>query len=132
MHRDRRLFGWGLIFILIGAVPLAVQAGVLDAELVARWPALWPLVIVAVGLSLLLTRTPAAWLGTLAVALVVGTMVGGLLATGLGEVPNLAGCGGGDATAFVTQSGTLTDGARVDVEFNCGNLTVRSGAGSGW
>jgi hypothetical protein len=132
MHRDRRLFGWGLIFILVGAIPLAVQAGLLDADVVGRWPELWPLVIVAVGLSLLLTRTAAAWLGTLAVALVVGTMAGGLLATGLGDVPSLSGCGGGTATAFQTQAGTLSDGGRIDVEFNCGNLTVGTGAGSGW
>src|SRR4051812_17892204 len=132
MHRDRRLFGWGLIFILIGAVPLAVQAGLLDSDVVGRWPELWPLVIVAVGLSLVLTRTSVAWLGTLAVALVVGLMAGGLLATGLRDVPSMAGCGGGTATAFQPQGGTLSDGGRVELEFNCGNLTIGTSAGGGW
>jgi hypothetical protein len=132
MHRDRRLFGWGLIFILIGAVPLAVQAGVLDRQAVSSWLRLWPLLIVAVGISLLLTRTPAAWLGTIFMAVVVGTMVGGLVATGIDRFPSIAGCGGGTATAFPSESGALANGGRMEIEFNCGTLTVGTAAGGSW
>jgi hypothetical protein len=132
MHLDRRLVGWGLIFILIGAVPLAVNAGWLDPDLVSRWVELWPLVIVAIGVSILLSRTPAAWVGTVAMALVVGSMVGGLVATGFHGFPGINGCGGGTAHAFPVQSGTMGAAGRLNVEFDCGTLNVSSVAGAGW
>ena len=132
MQLDRRLIGWGLIFILIGAVPLAVNAGWLDESLVARWVELWPLIIVAIGVSILLTRTPAAWVGTVAMAVVVGSMVGGLVATGFHGFPAISGCGGGTAKAFPTQSGTMGSSGGLNVEFDCGTLNVSSVAGSSW
>lgn len=132
MELDRRLVGWGLIFILIGAVPLAVNAGWLDSGTVSRWVELWPLVIVAIGVSIVLSRTPAAWIGTLAVALVVGTMVGGLVATGFHGFPAIGACGGGTAQPFPAQSGTLGSAGRINVEFDCGKLAVSSAPGSSW
>lgn len=131
MHLDRRLIGWGIVFILVGAVPLAVNAGLLDRDLAGRWPELWPLLIIAAGLALLLTRTPAAWAGSLSIALVVGIMGGGLVATGIGEIGNI-GCGGGSAKAFNTQGGALADGGRMDLEFDCGKLTVGTAPGGSW
>ncbi|HYL41248.1 MAG TPA: hypothetical protein VET90_08070 [Candidatus Binatus sp.] len=132
MQLDRRLIGWGLIFILIGAVPLAVDAGLLDADVVARWVELWPLVLVAIGVSIVLSRTSAAWLGTVGMALVIGTMIGGLVATGFHGIPAINGCGGGTAQAFATQSGTLGSSGGLNVEFDCGTLNVSSIGGSGW
>jgi len=132
MQLDRRLVGWGIAFIVIGAVPLAVSSGLVDRDVVGRWPEVWPLLVVAIGLSLVLTRTRAAWLGSLAVALVVGAMAGGLLATGLGEVPRLSGCGGGTAQPFASQGGNLADGSRLEVEFDCGTLTIGTAPGTGW
>ena len=132
MQLDRRLVGWGLIFILIGAVPLAVNAGWLDSDLVSRWVELWPLILVAIGVSIVLSRTRAAWIGTLAMALVVGSMVGGLVATGFHGFPGINGCGGGTAQAFPTQSGTIGTAGQLNVEFDCGTLNVSSLAGSSW
>jgi hypothetical protein len=129
MQLDRRLVGWGLIFILIGAIPLAVNAGLLDEDLVARWTELWPLLIIAVGVSLVLSRTGAAWVGSLVAGVVVGSMVGGFVATGF---PAIANCGGGTAHAFQTQSGTLGTTARMNVEFDCGELAITTVDGSGW
>ncbi len=131
MHLDRRLVGWGLIFILIGAVPLAVNAGLLDSALVERWLELWPLLIVAVGVSILVARTRAAWLGTLFSALVIGTMAGGLVATGFHGVP-ISGCGGGTAQPFPTQSGAFGTSGRLNLEFDCGELAVTTVDGSSW
>jgi len=132
MRLDRRLVGWGVMFILIGAIPLAVQSGGLDGDLVGHWPEVWPLLIVAVGLSLVLHRTRAEWLGGFGVAAVVGIMGGGLLATGLGDVPRLSGCGGSTAQPFAAQNGVVQPGGHVNVEFDCGTLHVGTMAGTGW
>jgi len=35
---DRRLLGWGLFFILLGGIPLAVKGGLLDEQMVGQWP----------------------------------------------------------------------------------------------
>ncbi|HYC07438.1 MAG TPA: hypothetical protein VEG29_05890 [Candidatus Binatia bacterium] len=132
MQLDRRLVGWGLIFILVGAVPLAVNAGWLDRDLVANWVDLWPLVIVAIGVSIVLSRTPAAWLGTVAMAVVVGSMVGGLVVTGFHGFPGVNGCGGGTAQPFAAESGSMGASGQLNVEFDCGTLNVSSLAGSAW
>jgi hypothetical protein len=132
MQLDRRLVGWGLIFILVGAIPLAVNAGLLDEGLVARWTELWPLLIIALGISLLLSRTPAAWVGSLVAAIVVGSMAGGLLATGFTGFSGLTACGGGTANPFPTQSGTLGATGRINLEFNCGELAIDTIDGSTW
>ena len=64
MHIDRRLLGWGVFFILVGAIPLAVRGGFLDAEeRVSSWPSLWPVLLIGWGLGLLLRRTPVEWIG---------------------------------------------------------------------
>ena len=54
MHVHRRFLGWGVFFILLGAIPLAVQAGLLTAAQVADWWRFWPLILVGIGLGLLL------------------------------------------------------------------------------
>lgn len=57
MHLDRRFLNWGVFFIVLGGVPLAVQQGLLDRDLAARAWLLWPLLIIAAGVGLLLRRT---------------------------------------------------------------------------
>ena len=51
MHVNRGLLGWGVFFIVLGAVPLAVQAGALDPEVVRRAWELWPLILIGIGLG---------------------------------------------------------------------------------
>lgn len=132
MRLDRRFVAWGLLFIIAGAIVLAVREGGLDESLVSRWPELWPVLLIAIGLSVLLSRTSGAWLGSLAVAIVVGIMAGGLLVTGAADVPSLVGCGSGTAKPFAAQSGALGSPARVDVQFDCGDLALGTVPGSQW
>ena len=124
MHVDRRLLGWGLFFIVLGAVPLAVRAGAVDAEIVGRWPLLWPFILVGLGASLLLRGTPVPWLGGAVMAVTFGLMGGGAIATGFGGVSGFGGCGGGSTPAFEPQRGTLARSGRVSIEFDCGTLRV--------
>jgi hypothetical protein len=130
MHLDRRLVGWGLTLILIGAVPLTVRAGYLDTTLVAGWPALWPLLVIGVGIGLLLHRTPGAWLGTAVVSVTIGLMGGGLLASGFGGFPGA--CGQGGSTPFATKTGAFGASGTFNIEFDCGTLDLGTTDGSNW
>lgn len=133
MHIDRRLLGWGVFFILVGAIPLAVRGGFLDAERVVSWPSLWPVLLIGWGLGLLLRRTPVEWIGGGVTAVVLGLMAGGALATGFRGIPIVSGCGGeGQGTPFVARSGTLAASGQLNVEFNCGTMTIAAAAGSDW
>ena len=133
MHIDRRLLGWGVFFILVGAIPLAVRGGLLEAERVVSWPSLWPVLLIGWGLGLLLRSTPVEWIGGGVTAVVLGLMAGGALATGFRGIPIVSGCGGeGQGTAFVTQRGQLVTGGQLNVEFSCGTITMAVAEGSEW
>jgi len=133
MPFDRRLLGWGLFFIVLGLVPLALRAGVVNADLVEQWPLLWPLLLIGWGIGLLLRGTTLRWIGGAITAVTLGVMGGGLIATGFVGMPLLGGCGGGGpASAFAVQRGTLDSGARVGIEFGCGSLDVATAVGSDW
>jgi len=130
MRVDRRLLNWGLFFIMLGAVPLAVREGVVSQGMVGRAWTLWPVLLIAAGAGLLLRRTPLEFAGGLVAAGLLGVILGGVLATG--AVP-FSSCGGDrGGTAFPEASGELATGAAVQVELNCGELTIRSASGSAW
>lgn len=134
MRIDRRLLNWGLFFVLLGAVPLAVRQGFVAEASLDRWWTLWPLFLIGAGLGLLLRRTPLAFVGGLLSAATIGVMGGALLATGFQgfDAPFVCGDERG-AVAFAEQRGTF-DGARVSVTvaMNCGDVVVDSAAGTGW
>lgn len=133
MHVDRRLLGWGLFFILLGGIPLAVKAGLLDEQVVGQWPQLWPVLLIGWGLGLILRNTRLAVIGGAVSAVTFGVMAGGALATGFGGIPIASGCASNTpATAFATQSGQLGPTARAEIEFSCGSLKVGTTDGSGW
>lgn len=133
MHLDRRLLGWGVFLVLLGAIPLAVRQGVMPADTVARAWTLWPLLLVAAGIGLLLRRSPLEVVGTLLSAATLGLIGGGLLAAGF---PAFGSCGGGngsqDGVPFAARQGQLGPTATVDLSLNCGDLTVQTAEGSGW
>lgn len=133
---NRGVLGWGVFFIVVGLVPLAVRAGYVDAATVRRAWELWPLILIGIGLGLVLQRTRAAFIGGLVVAVTFGLMGGSVLAVGFGSVTGFGSCGLGagavSAESFPAQSGTLGDPARVSVEMSCGELAVSSASGSGW
>ena len=133
MHIDRRLLGWGFVFILAGAIPLATGAGLLDHQVVAQWPLLWPVLLIAWGAGLLLRRSTLDWVGGAVAVVTVGAMAGGALTAGFGAIPAASGCGGdGPSSVFASQTGQLTTDAHVNIEFNCGTFRVGAADGNAW
>ena len=99
----------------------------------SRWPTLWPLLLIAWGVGLLLRGTPLDWAGGGLTAIAFGVMGGGALATGFSGVPAWTGCGGGaGGSAFAEQRGSFVGASQLNVEFNCGSLTVGAVDGSEW
>jgi hypothetical protein len=130
MRLNGRLAGWGVFLILLGAIPLLVRQGLLSSDTVARAWTLWPLLLVAAGIGLLLRGTRFHFAGGLLAAATLGILGGALIAGGF--VP-FGGCGGDkDATAFPVAQGEVGPAATVELTQNCGDLTVTTAAGSGW
>lgn len=128
MHINRGLLFWGLALITAGAVALAASQGWIDREMLADAWRLWPVILIAIGLSIILSRTPFAVVGTVLAALVVGIAGGALMSVG----PAFAGCV--DAPENTETSGgefTLPE-ATVHLELDCGNLEVAMADGAGW
>ena len=133
MRVDRRLLGWGLFFILVGGIPLATRAGLLDQQVVGQWPLLWPVLLIGWGAGLVLRGTPIEWIGGAVAAITFGIMGGGALAAGFDGVPFASGCGNTGATsAFTTSGGSFGPAASTNVEFNCGTLAITASDGSAW
>lgn len=135
MRVNRDLLGWGVFFIVLGAVPLAVRGGVVDAAVVRRAWELWPLILVGIGLGLILARTKAALLGGLVVAVTFGLMGGALIATGFNPGAGITSCGfgaGDEGTPFAEQRGAFTRDATIRLDMSCGSLDVAAADGDGW
>lgn len=134
MRIDRNLLNWGIFFILLGGIPLAVQQGWLPGDL--NWWQLWPLLLIGIGIGILLRRTAVAALGGLIIAATFGVMLGGALSNAGSGFPVFGvGCAGGSVadTPFQGQDGALaTDRASVELEMGCGDLTVATGTGTAW
>ena len=132
MRIDTGYLGWGVFFVAAGAIALAIENGdVVDQ----RWWTYWPLLLIGAGIGLILRRTPFEAIGGLVVAATFGVMVGGSLASGFGGIGDMTGgvCQIGDeGTAFADRTGQFSGSASVDVELDCGTVTVATAPGSGW
>ena len=109
MRVDPRFLNWGVFFILLGAIPLAVSQGWIPDDAVDGWWRFWPLILIGIGVGLLLRRTPFHFVGGLIVAATFGLMFGSLLAGGVaGRIAFGFSCTSDrSGTAFADQTGTL-------------------------
>jgi hypothetical protein len=132
MRIDQRTFGWGVFFIALGSVPLAVRGGLVTADAAGTAWRLWPLLLVGAGIGLLLRDRKAAAVGGLVVSLAFGLIGGGLLAGGWADLGAFA-CGDArTGTTNAQRNGTLDPVARVSLEQRCGDLNVHMADGAGW
>jgi len=129
---DRRLVGFGLFLITVGAVMVAVRQGFIDDETAGRAWTLWPLILVGVGLSIVLARRPGAAIGGLVLAVTFGAILGGVTSTGVFPTGGVCGGDGETGTAFSQSGGDLSGAAKVSISQNCGDLVVGTVAGSTW
>ena len=128
MRVDRGRLNWGVFFIVLGAVPLAYQQGLVSSSALADAWRLWPLVIVGIGLGFVLSRTPAFFVGGTVVAICLGLVFGSVIAIG----PNVS-CGGdGHNPVSVSQSGTFDGGSVVNLNLQCGSASVGTTSTSQW
>ena len=133
MRVNRGLLGWGVFFIVLGAVPLAVRNGLITEAWVRNLWQLWPLVLVGAGLGLILSRTRFAIVGGLVVAVTFGLMGGAVIAAGFQGPSGVGGCGGErDGERFPEYRGAFEGQASVSFEVDCDELEVRSGPGAEW
>jgi len=129
MHVNRGFLFWGLGFMTAGLVALAIQSGYLDRTVMAGAWRLWPLILVALGISLILSRSPFALLGTALAGVVLGAAVGTAIAVGPGFA---ADCGDSPPATLQDHSGTLGTSASLDWRLDCGTLDVSMSQGSSW
>jgi len=132
MSVDGGRLGWGVFFVTLGLVPLAVRFGWVDPAWFDGIWRLWPLILIGIGIGLLLRRTAFAAVGNIIVGLTFGLMIGGALAvpinTGISCLPGDS--AGGTPTS---QSGTFAGtSAEVDVSFPCGEVVIAMTPGAGW
>ncbi len=129
MRIDRRLLYAGAFFIALGGVMLAAQVDGVDDAVVGQVLRLWPLVLIALGIALVLRRTRFSLAGGMLAAAVPGMVLGGALAIG----PRFAiDCGVGEPGALAHHEGTFAGPAHVTVRLRCGELALTTVEGSAW
>ncbi len=121
MTINRRLLHWGLFFVTTGAVVLAITGGLVTADGIATAFRLWPVLVIALGVGVLLRRTRLNAAGGIVLAVVPGLVLGGVLgATSLVRLPDWdelrAACVDARPAGLETRRGTFTGDATVDLE----------------
>lgn len=126
---DRRFLYWGVFFVAFGAITLAAQARLIDQAPVVDALRLWPVVVVALVLAILVRHTSYSLPAWLAMASLSGLAVGGVIATG----PRVAlDCTAGARPVLQSEQGAFDGPATVDVKSGCGTLAVSTVPGSSW
>ena len=127
MRVNRRFLYWGVVLMAIGGVLVVADLTAVDTTTLTDLIRLWPLAIVAIGVSLLARRTRLALPALLAAALIPGLVMGAAFAV----APRYAGhCGArGDVSNVASQSGTFDGPATISIRGGCGVLDVSTAAG---
>lgn len=130
MRVNRRFLYWGVLLVAVGGVLVAADLGAIDTPTLADALRLWPLAVVAIGVSLLLRKTRWSLAGLMLAAALPGLVLGAAFAV----APRFAGnCGArGELVDVATTQGTFDGPARVSVRTGCGSLSVKTTPGNGW
>ena len=130
MRVNRRFLYWGTFLVAIGGVLVAADLQAVDTPTLTDVLRLWPVALVAIGLSIVLRRTRLSLPGLMLAAAIPGLVVGGAFAVAPRFVGN---CGArGEATSVTNTQGVFAAPASVIVRSGCGSLTVKTAPGSVW
>ena len=129
MTVNRRFLYWGVFLVAAGAVALVAQTDAVDSDVLAQVLRLWPVVIIALGIGLLLRRTRFGLAGGMLAATMPGLLLGGLVVAAPRMAPE---CGVVQPASFATRQGTFDGAASVDLTLACGDLSVTTAPGNGW
>ena len=137
MTINRRLLHWGLFFVTTGAVVLAITGGLVTADGIATAFRLWPVLVIALGVGVLLRRTRLNAAGGIVLAVVPGLVLGGMLgAASTVRFPDWdelrQACVDARPASLETRQGTFTGDASVDLDLAVGELTVTTQPGDDW
>ena len=130
MHINRGLLFWGLALVTAGIVALASIQGWIDLPAFLDLWDYWPVILIAVGLAIVLSRTPFAVIGVIVAALVVGFAGGAAIAAGAGGF--IGTCGEVQGSQDTSSGEFTSSAADVELTLNCGDLAVGLADGSGW
>ena len=72
MRMDRRLVVLGIFFIVFGGVLLGARQGWITEDVVGALWQLWPVLLIAAGISIVLSGRPGAWIGGAVAAACLG------------------------------------------------------------
>ena len=130
MQVNRGLVFWGVALVTAGTVALLIQSGSIAEESARELWRFWPVTLIVVGLAIIAARTPFALPATAVAGVVVGGLVGTLVAGWPGGLD--IGCRS-QPTQVLRESGSFTGSAtEVELRMSCGRLTVSTAAGSDW
>jgi hypothetical protein len=134
MRVHRGYLFWGIVFVLLGGLPLAARQGWFDPERYGDLWRLWPVVVVAIGIAIIVGRTRASIVGTIIAGLIVGTLGGMFLARGAGWVFEFGDCAPGSPAEMqaVSENGTFSGPATAELVLSCGSLDVGLVDTTGW
>jgi hypothetical protein len=131
MRVRRGYLFWGIVLVLLGAIPLAERAEVIEPGQLGDIARFWPVVLIVLGLAIVTTRIAAiGLLGTIVAGLVVGGLAGGALAVASDWSLVLGDCAGGPSTRQerTVQSGAFDGPGRVELSLACGSIDLQAGS----
>lgn len=130
MRVNRRFLYAGAFLLAIGAVLVAADLNLVDTPILIDALRLWPLALVAIGVSLVIRRTQFSLGGGMVAAALPGLVLGSVLAAAPRFVED---CGVRAEPAEVhTAQGTFEGDAAVSVTSGCGTLNVTTVPGNAW
>jgi hypothetical protein len=132
-----RLLNWGVFFVTTGALVLAITGGLVTADGLAQLFRLWPVLVIALGVGVLLRATRLRAAGGIVLAVVPALVLGGLLgAASLAEWDGFRNvrldCLDNPPNSTETRQGTFAGDTAVDLDLAGGELVVTTRPYSDW
>ncbi|MCK4858817.1 MAG: hypothetical protein KAT58_12655 [candidate division Zixibacteria bacterium] len=116
---------WGIFWILIGLVFLANNAGWLSWWVWADLAQLWPVLLIAIGLEMIVRKSKIEWLGYLSTLIIIGAFVWAISENG-GVRSYRIGLFDDDTLSEVSTAYDNQTSANIEVQFADGRLYFRS------